>query len=118
MVAEFIVDLDLGLHFGREILEIIRQAYDRSRVQIVAHTGVGIELLVHHRRLKVLEHAIGDQILGEDVPCTTLYARGAGAAALANDLTGSVRRRSNRRRIGSVMSRPVLTLRHEAREKL
>src|SRR5262245_32199894 len=55
MPTEFIVELDLRLYLGREIFEIVGQARNRSGVEVVTHGRVGIELLIHHCRLEVLE---------------------------------------------------------------
>src|SRR5215203_5701170 len=60
VMPELVIELDLGLDLGREILEVIGQTKDRSRVQVVRHLGVRIELLIHEGGLKIFQWTAGD----------------------------------------------------------
>ena len=75
MMAELIIDLQLRLHLGREVFEIVAQAHDGSGVEIIPQPRIRIELFVHDHRLEVFERPVGNEIFGQHIPGTSLDSR-------------------------------------------
>src|SRR5580765_7728726 len=103
VVAKLVIDRDLTLDLGRKILEVVVESHDGARIHVIAHRGTGVELFIHHNRLKVLERPIRYKILPEDIPCPPLNARGSVTAALGHVRTGSLSRGADSGLIGSIM---------------
>ena len=116
VVPEFIIELNLRLDFRWEIFKVIREAKNGSRVQVVGHTGAGVELFVHDGRFPVLKGTVGNQIFGQHVPRTSLRAGGSGSTADRLVEAGPVSRPTDRGLVGTVMALPPFALHHESRD--
>ena len=63
VMAKLVIDRDFTLDLGWEILEVVVESHDGTCVHVIAHRGAGIELFIHHNRLKVLERPIRNKVL-------------------------------------------------------
>lgn len=118
MVPELIVELDFGLHFGREIFKVVRQSGDMPGIEVVRYSRVRIELFIHVDRLKVLKWSFCEEVFRQHVPCLSVHSRRARAAANRRIKASSIGRSSHGRCIRTVMALPVLPVHRKPRQEL